>query len=91
MAEILIENGANVDSTCTNLKTPLHFALIQNQEEFLLLLLQNGASLNAKDEDKRTLIEESLMRNQMTVFKAMIAYMYSIQKLKDCYSKTYTI
>ena len=52
IAEYLIDNDANVISTCTNLKTPLHFALIQNHEEFLLLLLQNGASLNAKDQDK---------------------------------------
>ena len=49
MAEFLIENGANVNSTFGNLKTPLHFALMLNHEEFVLLLLQNGASLNAKD------------------------------------------
>ena len=42
MAEFLIENGANVNSNCTNLKTPLHFALMLNHEEFLLIL-QNGA------------------------------------------------
>ena len=48
MAEFLIKNGANVNSTCSNLKTPLHFALMLNHEEFVL---QNGASLNAKDQD----------------------------------------
>ena len=74
MADFLIENGANVISTCTNLKNPLHFALMLNHEEFELLLLQNGASLNAKDQDKRTLIEEGLMRKQMTAFKTMIVY-----------------
>ena len=74
MAEFLIENGANVNSTCTNLKTPLHFALVLNHEEFLLLLLQNGPFFNAKDQDKINSIEEGLMRNQMTTFKTMLLY-----------------
>ena len=74
MADFLIENGANVISTCTNLKNPLHFALMLNHEEFELLLLQNGASLNAKDQDKINPIEERLMRKQMTAFKTMIVY-----------------
>ena len=52
----------------------LIIALVHNHEEFVLLLLQNGASLNAKDQDKRTPIEEGLMRNQMTAFKTIIAY-----------------
>ena len=64
----------NVNSTCTNLKTPLHFALMLNHEEFVLLLLQNGAFFNAKDQDKRTHIEEGLMRKQMTAFKTMLLY-----------------
>ena len=51
MADFLIENGANVNSTCNDLKTPLHFALMLNHEEFEHLLLQNGASLNAKELD----------------------------------------
>ena len=74
MAEFLIENDADVNSTCTNLKTPLQIALMLNHEEFVHLLLQNGASLNAKDQDKINLIEEGLMRKQMTAFKTMIAY-----------------
>ena len=52
MAEFLIENDANVNSTCTNLNTPLHFALMLNHKEFVHLLLQNGAFVNAKDQDK---------------------------------------
>ena len=74
MAKFLIENGANVNSTCSNLKTPLHFALMLKHEKFVLLLLQNGESLNAKDQDKRTPIEEGLMSKQMFAFKTMIAY-----------------
>ena len=74
MSEFLIENGANVNSTCSNLKTPLHFALMLNREEFVLLLLQNGAFFNAKDQDMITPIEEGLMRKQMTTFKTMITY-----------------
>ena len=42
-----------------------------NHEEFVL---QNGASLNAKDQDKIIPIEQGLMRKQMTAFKTMIVY-----------------
>ena len=45
-----------------------------NHEEFVPLLLQNGASLNAMDQDKITPIEEGLMRKWITSFKTMIAY-----------------
>ena len=45
-----------------------------NHEEFVLLLLQNGAFFNAKDQDNINPIEEGLMRKQMTVFKTMLAY-----------------
>ena len=74
MADFLIENGANVISTCTNLKNPLHFALMLNHEEFELLLLQNGALFNAKDQDKINSIVEDLIRKQMTAMKTMLAY-----------------
>ena len=42
-----------------------------NHEEFVL---QNGASLNAKDQDKIIPIEEGLMRKQIIAFKPLIAY-----------------
>ena len=74
MAEFLIKNSTIMNSTCGNLKTPLHIVLILNHEEFVLLLLQNGASLNARDQDKITPIKEGLMRKQMTAFKTMLAY-----------------
>ena len=74
MADFLIKNGANVNSTCINLKTPLHFALMLNHEKFVLLLPQNGAFSNVKDQDKRTPIEEGLMKKQMTAFKTIIFY-----------------
>ena len=74
MDEFQIESGANIDSTCNNLKTPLHFALMLNLKEFVILLLQNGAFFTAKNQDKINPIEEGLIRNQMTVFKTTIAY-----------------
>ena len=40
-----------------------------NHEEFVHLLLQNVASFNAKDQDKKTPVEEGLMRKEMTAFK----------------------
>ena len=74
IAEFLIESSGNVNSNCTNLKTPLHLTLVLNHEEFVPLLLQNGASLNAKDQDKINPIEEGLMRKQMNAFKTMLSY-----------------
>ena len=74
MPEFLIEKSANVNSTCNDLKTPLHFSLVLNHEEFVHLLLQNGAFFNAKDQDKLTQIEEGLMRKHMTPFKTMITH-----------------
>ena len=73
MAEFLIKNSTIMNSTCGNLKTPLHIVLILNHEGFVLLLLQNGAILHAKDQDRRTPIEEGLMRKQMTTFKTILA------------------
>ena len=46
----------------------------QNHEEFVPLLLRYDASLNVKDQDKRTPIEEGLMRKQRTAFKTKLAY-----------------
>ena len=69
MAEYLIENGANGNSTCSKLKTLLHFALMLNHEEFVLLLLQGGAFFNAKDQDKRTPIEDTSQCCQMITFQ----------------------
>ena len=46
----------------------------QDLAEYIILLLQNGAYLNAKDEYKRTPIEYSLIWKQIAVFKIMIAY-----------------
>ena len=66
-----------MNSTFGNLKTPLHIALMLDHEEFVILLLQNGASLNAKDQDKINPIEEGLMSEQMTDFKTMIVYTQS--------------
>ena len=35
MAKILIENGANVNTTSSILKTPLHFALVPHSKPYL--------------------------------------------------------
>ena len=50
------------------------YSLILNHEEFVHVLLQNGAFFNDKDQDKRTPIEDGLMKKRMTTFKTMIAY-----------------
>ena len=57
-----------------NLKTPLHFTLMLNHEEFVISLLQNGVIFYAKDQDKINPIEEGSKGKQMTTFKTILSY-----------------
>ena len=51
--KLLIENGASVDFRALDGATALTYVV-----NYKLLLLQNGASLNTKDQDKRTPIKK---------------------------------
>ena len=71
MVEILIENGANVNATSNDLRIPLHRALVSTSYECILQLLQHGALMTAKDKDRLTPIEMSLMKHMIDPFKTM--------------------
>ena len=71
MVDILIENGANVNLACTNLYTPLHYTLKFNRNTMVQLLLQNGASVMAKDQYGITPMEMSLMKKQIASLKML--------------------
>ena len=66
----------------SNLKTPLHIALMLNHGEFVLLFLQNGTFFNAKNQEKINPIEEVLIRTQITILKNNNC-VYSILRSKD--------
>ena len=72
IVEILIENGADVNTTCVNLRKPLHHALISSvNKSIFLLLLQNGASMTAKDQDGLTPIEMAIVEKKIGPLKTM--------------------
>ena len=51
IAELLIENGADVSAKSLEGLTPLHFAALAGHKEIAELLIAKGAEVNAKDGD----------------------------------------
>ncbi|MCP5102977.1 MAG: hypothetical protein GY950_06350 [bacterium] len=49
IARILIEKGAKVDAKTEDKYTPLHFAAVHGYKECAALLLENGASIHARN------------------------------------------
>ena len=78
MATILIENGANVNVISDNWLTPLHYGVIMNSVDIVILLLQHGAclSLDVKGGHvgKLTPIEISLRDRKVEVMKAIFSF-----------------
>ena len=52
--EIWLENGADVNVTNSNKQTPLHLAILVNNENAVWRLLEHGADLNKQDIDGNT-------------------------------------
>lgn len=53
MAAYLIERGADVNITDSDLQTPLHIACFVANVELVSLLIENGADVQAEDSDNR--------------------------------------
>ena len=51
IAELLIENGADVSAKSLKGLTPLHYAAANGHKEIAELLIAKGADVNAKSED----------------------------------------
>jgi hypothetical protein len=58
-AEVLLQNGANVDGSGDNTETPLHVAIRQRNVAAVQLLLERGARLDTRSEFGRTPAEEA--------------------------------
>ena len=62
IAELLINNGANVNSRQLQSYTPLHSTAHNGKVELSKLLLKNGADVNAKADDGKTPLSMALER-----------------------------
>jgi uncharacterized protein len=58
-AEVLLQNGADVNGSGENTETPLHVAIRQRNPAAVQLLLQHGARLDLRSEFGRTPPEEA--------------------------------
>ena len=62
-AEVLLQNGADINAKAKDGTTPLHAAALANARQTAEVLLQNGADANAKDEDGTTLLHAAALAN----------------------------
>ena len=74
--KLLIENGACLNINNHNGYSALHWAVDQDLIEYVIVLLQSGASLNVKDQSNRTPIECCFQWKKMDVFRSIIALIF---------------
>ena len=90
--ELLIENGANLDTPNRRGETPLHVAIDENHMEIAMLLISKGASVEASDKYGRTPIaliykerslttqDEKLNEQKKTTTKMLIKKMSNVNQ-----------
>lgn len=57
VVEILVQNGADVNSTNTDEETPLHIATLIGRDEIVDFLIKSGADVNRKDKNEKTALD----------------------------------
>lgn len=72
-ADLLIENGANVNAHLTNNQTLLHGATIDNQNRFILALLANHANPNSQDDFGNSPLHYAAYLNNLYACRELIA------------------
>ena len=63
LIELLLENGANINSVDNNNGTSLHWACDSTTTETAMMLLENGADVDIKDNEERTPLHWAIDRN----------------------------
>ncbi len=83
---LLSDDSASVSrrmSRFENSRTPLHFAVMQNQPDIVALLLRHGADLRAKDDRGLTPLNEATARTDRRIVEALLAAGAERQELSD--------
>ena len=75
-AELLIENGADVNAKSADQFTLLRCSFEKNNLEMSLILLKSVASLIDKDDIGNIAMELSLKSNAMEVLKTIVAFQH---------------
>ena len=73
IAILLLEAGANPNSTNASKRTPLHLAIDRNNPPLVTALLKAGAKPNAQDQDGWTPLHHAAAKNQVETAKALLA------------------
>ena len=61
LMNIILNTGVSVDTTDSNRRTILHFAMVQNLSDLVPLLIRYNCNLNAVDKDGNTVCTESFI------------------------------
>ncbi|XP_070581720.1 death-associated protein kinase 1-like isoform X2 [Ptychodera flava] len=84
IAQVLISNGCNVNTTDANDWTPLHYATRFGKESFARLLLQSGAEIDVQDKDGNTPLHLAAQRGVERTATLLLEHKASINiKNKD--------
>jgi type 1 glutamine amidotransferase len=73
IAVLLLESGANPNSTNASKRTPLHLAVDRNNPAIAAALLKAGAKPNLLDNDGWTALHHAAAKNQLETAKALLA------------------
>ncbi len=86
--EILLKFGVNIDELSSSKKTPLYFAVMENQDlAFINFLLENGANPLAIDEFNNSLLHAAKASTDLNPKKTMEALLVTREICKKLISK----
>lgn len=73
LAEILINNGANINDKDRNGHTALHYCMYYKNDKLMEFLVNNGADMDVQDNNGNTPLQLSIMRKYDNFSKFLIS------------------